>query len=307
MSMSRIKIFSVYHRPSKLYCNSCIEPIQVGCANGGVDLGICRDDTGDNISEKNGGYCELTAQYWVWRNYLPSHPELEYVGFCHYRRFMDFWKKKEPAEPSFFNYIYMEDGVFESTVFNRYTEKNIIAAIPQGTDIVLPEAYYDERELATILNLYKVSYGGVGVEECIEVIKEYYANMTTDFLAAIKNRSAYHCLTFLMRREVFIRYAKWMFSFLSKVEQLIQVKSYYTPTGRLEGYLGELFFNMWLAHEIRTNSITVVECGGIMLGRSPLKNENRNPWHRIQAIKERGAWIKAELWARKKCKCMIER
>ena len=44
-----------------------------------------------------------------------------------------------------------------------------------------------------------------------------------------------------------------------------------------------------------------------MLGRSPLKNENRNPWHRIQAIKERGAWIKAELWARKKCKCMIER
>jgi len=66
-------------------------PIQVG-AELHKDLDLCalKDNLGENISEMNGYYCELTAHYWVWKNAKKYYPNLKYVGFCHYRRWFDF-------------------------------------------------------------------------------------------------------------------------------------------------------------------------------------------------------------------------
>lgn len=46
---------------------------------------MLHDDEGDNISERNKTYCELTAQYWAWKN-----EEADYYGFFHYRRYLAF-------------------------------------------------------------------------------------------------------------------------------------------------------------------------------------------------------------------------
>ena len=45
------------------------------------------DDTGDNISELNRNFNELTAIYWAWKNYDKlGNPD--YIGLAHYRRFL---------------------------------------------------------------------------------------------------------------------------------------------------------------------------------------------------------------------------
>ena len=47
------------------------------------------DDTGDNISDKNREYCELTGIYQAWKNYDKlGNPD--YIGFIHYRRLLVF-------------------------------------------------------------------------------------------------------------------------------------------------------------------------------------------------------------------------
>lgn len=59
------------------------QPVQVGAALTGQRLkeAIATDDTGDNISDRNRQYSELTGLYWVWKN--RRH---EIAGLAHYRR-----------------------------------------------------------------------------------------------------------------------------------------------------------------------------------------------------------------------------
>ena len=67
-----VKIFLSYHKPSVLLKNEVFQPIHVGRALQKADKkswtfkNLIGDDTGDNISERNPNYCELTAQYWFY-------------------------------------------------------------------------------------------------------------------------------------------------------------------------------------------------------------------------------------------------
>ena len=82
--MEKIKIFSAYYKQYYIPKSPIFCPIHVGHINSQNELGLLADDTGDNISSKNLTFNEVTAQYWVWKNYK----EAEFVGFCHYRRYL---------------------------------------------------------------------------------------------------------------------------------------------------------------------------------------------------------------------------
>lgn len=55
--------------------------IQVGTALTQERIADIADSLGDNISEKNANYCELTALYWLWKNCND-----DFIGLSHYRR-----------------------------------------------------------------------------------------------------------------------------------------------------------------------------------------------------------------------------
>lgn len=55
--------------------------IQAGAALTGERICELTDDTGENISERNQQFCELTVLYWLWKN-----AEQDVVGLEHYRR-----------------------------------------------------------------------------------------------------------------------------------------------------------------------------------------------------------------------------
>nr|WP_298564644.1 DUF4422 domain-containing protein [uncultured Phascolarctobacterium sp.] len=76
-----IKILVATHKIYWMPADKVYIPIHVG-KNGKKDIGYNGDDTGDNISDRNSAYCELTGFYWAWKNL-----NADYVGLVHYRRY----------------------------------------------------------------------------------------------------------------------------------------------------------------------------------------------------------------------------
>lgn len=59
-------------------------PIEVGAHNRENFIYQLRDNTGDNISDENEYYGELTGIYWLWKNVKMADNDL--IGFCHYNK-----------------------------------------------------------------------------------------------------------------------------------------------------------------------------------------------------------------------------
>ena len=62
-------------------------PVQMGHAIHPA-CGYIGDDTGENISERNANFCELTGLYWAAHNI-----DSDYIGIVHYRRYFASRKK----------------------------------------------------------------------------------------------------------------------------------------------------------------------------------------------------------------------
>ena len=68
--MTRLKMFCFSLANENLAKIKKINYIPVGLGKGNFDSEWLRDNTGDNISEKNSWYGENTFYYWLWKNNL---------------------------------------------------------------------------------------------------------------------------------------------------------------------------------------------------------------------------------------------
>ena len=117
--MTNIKIIVATHKSFEMPQNKELYlPVHVGC-EGKDDLGYQGDNTGENISQLNPYYCELTGLYWAWKNL-----DCDYLGLVHYRRY--FTKKTQ---------FYKENLKIDEVILNQ---EEIELLLRKG-DIIVPK------------------------------------------------------------------------------------------------------------------------------------------------------------------------
>lgn len=236
--MENIKILISCHKNAKVMTNSLVSAIQVGTVFSKEKLKNCEyfDNQGDNISNKNKRYCELTAQYWAWKNL-----EADYYGFFHYRRYFNFSKKTYPKPPLF--EVRMKEINDKNLKKFGLTEDNMRKVITEN-DIIVP------RKSFCVSNYYhyKTANGHHirDLDFCLDVIKQDYPQMWKSAKKYIKSGWAYFCNMFIMKKEIFDKYCTWLFDILKKHEEKYPCLDYNTREYRVSGFLAERLCGIYI-------------------------------------------------------------
>ncbi len=257
---SLAKIFCTYHYQDgyPLFQSDIYIPIQTGAANSDVDFGILKDNTGDNISDKNDFFAELTATYWVWKNWLKEHPEVKYIGACHHYSHIDL-PRIHPLQ---------RQGVALYNVDTKKFVKEFEAYNIKKTNI----------DLHDIILPKKVKYGQIGLtlfsqfcshhpqeiyEEFESIIKEFHPECTY-LLPSLRNLTEFYLgNTYVMRRDLFDDYCQWMFPMLFELERrtngFIKYDQFAPKMKRMPPYISERFINLWLILKQKQEPIKIGE------------------------------------------------
>lgn len=236
----------------KDYC-----PIQVGSYRGEL-LGYQRDDVGDNISNRNANFCELTGLYWIWKNSLD-----EYKGLVHYRRY--FGKRN-----------------FTNSIKDIYSYQELKALL-KDCDIVLPYIEYFKENARDEL-----------LKECctVEIFNNLRSIVSTkhaDYLKAFdnyfKNNESYLFNMMFTDRETFDSYCNWLFDILFELEKVTDLADLNTYQQRLYGFLSERLLNVWVKKNgLKTKHVGVIQTE--LNNKELLVLRMRRMYHRI-TFKER--------------------
>lgn len=248
--MEDIKLFVSCHRLFSVPAHPLLKPIQVGASlTDEVIPGFFRDDTGDNISRKNRSYCELTAQYWAWKNCAS-----EYYGFFHYRRYLypdanakrPYTNEKEPTLSTLekLGYDGFDDLIRQYDMIVPLGEKMYVpvrkhysqAPFHRGEDLTLAEEILRDRY---------PSYG-LAAETYLAGSVHYFGNI------------------FIMRREVFLEYCRWLFEILEEFDRRRDTSDYQTQERRVDGYLAERLLGIFYTRE--RNRLRTLELPRVCFG-----------------------------------------
>lgn len=213
-----IKIIVATHIPYWMPEDEMYLPLQVGKA-GNPAIGFQGDDTGENISDKNPYFCELTGLYWAWKNL-----NADYIGLAHYRRHFSIRPQKDKKE----------------SVLTRQQLESLL----KSTDVVLPKkrSYYIE----TLYSHYSHTHDSSHLDRTRDIIDRKYPDYLTAFDKVMKSRSAHMFNMFIMEKKLADRYCEWIFDILFDLEKEIDTSKMTAYEARLFGRISELLLNVWI-------------------------------------------------------------
>lgn len=239
-------VLATMHKP---YVHSAVSEWLRPFTVGGFRLdepGAFSDGTGDHIAPLNPHFCELTAQYWAWKNLR----DVEHIGFCHYRRYLYL----NPKVPKSLTVVFDHPQGTVELMSGPLAHQQALRLL-RHADVIAPfPSYMADTVAQHYRNHHDAHHWNVFVEVLFDKYPEYGCFDT--YLEEV-NRS-YFCNMAIWKWPQFDRYCRQLFDVMFEV---------YARIGRPEdpyqsryiGFLAERFFTLYVyANALRVAEVATV-------------------------------------------------
>ena len=216
-----VKVIVAAHKPYEMPFDKMYLPVHVGAA-GKDNIGYQRDDEGDNISNLNPYYCELTGLYWAWKNLKE-----DYIGLVHYRR------------------LFTMNG-------HTLTESDITPYLGQ---VKLFTPYKRKYYIETLKTHYEHTHYPEHLQITRNTVERLYPNYLDAYDKAVNRTWGYMFNMMIIDRNLLNDYCDWLFNILDDVFKQIDTTNYPVFTKRYVGRISEILFNVWLERNLGSGII----------------------------------------------------
>ncbi len=241
------KLIVAIHKPYDLPKDEAYLPLFMGAVLKEPlvidEITIAGDDEGDNISEKNPYYCELTGMYWAWKNL-----DAKYKGLVHYRRYFSNKSRR-----------YVKKHDFRDCVLSS---KELVDIMDDNTIIVPKKRRYYIESLASH---YAHTHDMQHLIIARDIIARKYPNMLGYVDKAYNRTWGYMFNMFVMPSDLLDEYASFLFDVLEEMEPVVMNSKFEALSDfdkRLFGRVSEILFNAWVDKK-SAEGVNIVEIAHI--------------------------------------------
>lgn len=209
--------------------------IQVGAANTDERIAEITDATGDNISAKNGNYCEITGLYWIWKNILCGEA-------CESRGvkegdYMDDGHDVQGQTVSGAKYF----GLAQYRRSFELTEDDLRRLFCNDIDVLLPYPLMYEPDINKHHERYLKDADWTALLTALKEVSPEYAEAFTGVLG---QQWMYNYNVIIAKAQVLRDYCEWLFPILERVEELSVPKGS-ERSDRYIGYMVEMLETLY--------------------------------------------------------------
>ena len=224
--------------------------IPVGLGNDNFSDSWLRDNTGENISQKNNFYAEYTFHYWFWKNEINKIPENVWIGFCTYRRFWKSTREEEKVYKNFSEKIIQEipqEWKEYDTILGDHIELKfkLMKILKYGKKAILnnPKAIFSKKHRN--IKFHFDMFHGVGLlDKAIDLLEDEDREHFRNF---VNNNNSFNKATMFVckSKDLINNYYQTVFKWLSKCEQFIGFNLEGYNQVRMYAFLAERFMPYW--------------------------------------------------------------
>lgn len=266
-----IKILVCFHKDSVIISDDIYTPIHVGKSNSQIQLPMIGDNTGDNISELNGLFCELTGLYWGWKNL-----NADYIGLSHYRRLFAFPSFRDFCDSIKNRITYLGYKLYftltrPSAIFMGYSyvrkinNENILKKSSDSFTKELRRHIEQHPEtkafalkpvrIGNLTNYYFFSSvsGGKHIDFAETVTKDLFPHLYPYLEKTLRDNKLYYANMVIMKKDVLDDYCTFLFGVLMKhfnwcLEEKIVSSIEDKAISRLMGYIAEVLTSAYILY-----------------------------------------------------------